>query len=49
MAIGPTVIIPLGKKCLFLCTLIGNSMHEKVMAVFKYKNQLDALISFAYF
>ena len=49
MAVGPTVIIPLAKKCLSLYTIIDNSMHEKVMAVFKYTNQLDALISFAYF
>ena len=39
---------PFGKKCRPLCTLIGKSMHSKVMAVFRHKNQLDARIQLAY-
>ena len=49
MAIGLTVTKPLAEKCRSLCTLIGKSMHAQVMADFKrLKNQLDALIQFAY-
>ena len=49
MAIGLTVTKPLAEKCRSLGTLIRKSMHAQVMEDFKsHKNQLDALIQFAY-
>ena len=35
MAIGLTVPKPLAELCRSLCTLVGKSMHAKVMAVFQ--------------
>ena len=48
MAIGLIVTKPFAEKCPSLCTLIGKCVHAKVMAVFRHKNQQDALIQFAY-
>ena len=48
MAIGLIVTKSLAEKCRSLCTLIGKPMHLQVMAVFRHKNKLDALIQFAY-
>ena len=48
MTIGLTVTKPLAKKCWSLCTLVGKSMHAKVVAVFRHKDQLCVLIQFAY-
>ena len=49
MAIGLTVTKPVAEKCRSLCTLIGKSMHAKVMAVlFRRKDEIDTLIQFAY-
>ena len=48
MVIGLTVTKPLAVKFRSLCTLVGKSMHAKVMAVFRHKIQLDVLIQFPY-
>ena len=48
MAIGLIVTKPFVEKCRSMCMLIDKSLHAKLMAVFRYKNQLDALIQFAY-
>ena len=48
MAIGLTVTKPVCEKFRSLCTLIDKSMHANVMAVFRHKSQLDALIQIAY-
>ena len=48
MAIGLTVTKPFAEKCRSLYTLIDKCEHAKVMAVFRHKNQLDALIQSAY-
>ena len=42
-------LLPFAEKYRSLYTLIGKSMHAKVIAVFiRHKNQLDALIEFAH-
>ena len=48
MGISLTVTKPFAKKCLLLCKLVGKYVRAKVMAAFRHKNQLDALIQFPY-
>ena len=38
----------LAEKCLSLRMLIGNSLHAKSMAVFRHKNEFNALIQIEY-
>ena len=48
MVIGINVTKPLAEKCWSLCTLVGKSIHAKVMAAFFYKRQPDIPIQLAY-
>ena len=46
MAMGVSVTKPFAERCRPLCTIMGKSMHAKVMAIFRHKNQLEALLQF---